>query len=187
MQSSSPTVVDSIRQCAHEVASYVDANGGDPTKARGEVIASIKRLLARPDLLTVGLPRPAVNVDSSMILYYDPKLMLVMGYTKGGGQYDPPHNHGSWLATGVYRGEVEYADYRRVDDQTRPGYAELEIADRALLRAGDVGLTPCPPHDIHSTKFLTEGYTLIVIGGGFASSRIYYDMANKSYVERATG
>jgi len=176
-----------LRKCANEVSRLVARNNGNPMGAQDEIIASIKQLLARPDLLEVGMNRPAVNADSSRILYYDPDIMFVMGYSKGNGRYDPPHNHGNWIATAVYRGEVEYTDYRRVDDLSRPGYAELEVTAHGILKAGDVGLTPPPPHDIHSNTMITENYTMVVIGGGFAKARHYYDPEKKSYVEKITG
>jgi predicted metal-dependent enzyme (double-stranded beta helix superfamily) len=180
------TVAEAIRNCANEVVGYVNASNGDPMAARKEIITSIRTLLKRPDLLEVGLVRPAVNADSSRILYYDPSILFVMGYSKGEGRYDPPHNHGNWIATGVYRGEVEYTDYRRLDDGSRPGYAELEAVAHGILKDGDVELTPPPPHDIHSNTMLTENYTLVVIGGGFASKRIYYNPDKKTYVEKVT-
>lgn len=180
------TVADAIRKCANEVTGYVSAKNGDPMAARKEIIESIGTLLKRPDLIDVGLPRPAVNADSSRILYYDPSILFVLGYSKGEGRYDPPHNHGNWIATGVYRGEIEYTDYRRVDDGSRNGYAELEAVAHGVLKSGDVELTPPPPHDIHSNTMLTENYTLVVIGGGFASTRLYFDPDKKTYVERKT-
>lgn len=181
------SVAEAIRKCAHEVTGFVKARNGDPMAARTEIIGSIGALLKRPDLIDVGLPRPAVNADSSRILYYDPSILFVLGYSKGDGRYDPPHNHGNWIATGVYRGEVEYTDYRRMDDGSRPGYAELKEVAHGVLKAGDVELTPPPPHDIHSNTMLTENYTLVVIGGGFATSRNYYDPEKRTYTVRQTG
>jgi predicted metal-dependent enzyme (double-stranded beta helix superfamily) len=186
MRADSESVAAAIRKCASEVVRYVDANNGNPMGARQEIIESIHTLLKRPDLADVGLPRPAVNADSSRILYYDPSVMFVMGYSKGGGHYDPPHNHGNWLATGVYRGVVEYTDYRRLDDGSRPGFAELEAVAHGVLKDGDVELTPPPPHDIHSNTMVAESYILVVIGGGFASKRLYFNPDEKSYIEKIT-
>lgn len=186
MHSAGQSLSSAIRACANEVARHVNANNGNPMAAKEEIIAAIAALLKRPDLLEAGLNRPAVNADSSKILYYDPGLMFVMGYSKGEGRYDPPHNHGNWIATAVYRGEVEYKDYKRIDDLSRSGYAELEMTAQGVLKAGDVALTPGPPHDIHSNTMLTENYTMVVIGGGFASKRLYYNPEERSYVERVT-
>jgi predicted metal-dependent enzyme (double-stranded beta helix superfamily) len=164
----------------------VAANHGNPVPARTEILASVRTLLKRPDLLDIGLHRPGVNADSTRILYYDPSVMIVLGYSAEAGRYDPPHNHGNWLVTGMYRGEVEYSDWRRLDEGSRPGYAEIERVTHCILKPGDVELTPPPPHDIHSNTMLTENYMLVVIGGGFASKRIYYDPAKKTYIEKTT-
>jgi predicted metal-dependent enzyme (double-stranded beta helix superfamily) len=184
--SESQSVAQAIRKCANEVSAYVAASGGNPVPARKEILASVRTLLKRPDLLDIGLNRPAVNADSSRIIYYDPSIMFVLGYSKDAGRYDPPHNHGNWIVTGVYRGEVEYTDYKRLDDGSRPGYAEIEPVAHGILKPGDAELTPPPPHDIHSNTMITENYMLVVIGGGFASKRIYYNPENKTYVEKVT-
>jgi predicted metal-dependent enzyme (double-stranded beta helix superfamily) len=184
--SESQSVAQAIRKCANEVSAYVAASGGNPVPARKEILASVRMLLKRPDLLDIGLNRPAVNADSSRIIYYDPSIMFVLGYSKDAGRYDPPHNHGNWIVTGVYRGEVEYTDYKRLDDGSRPGYAEIEPVAHGILKPGDAELTPPPPHDIHSNPMITENYMLVVIGGGFASKRIYYNPENKTYVEKVT-
>ena len=84
------SVANAIRKCANEVAAYVAANAGNPMPARKEILASVRTLLKRPDLLDIGLNRPAVNADSSRILYYDPSIMFVLGYSAEAGRYDPP-------------------------------------------------------------------------------------------------
>ncbi len=188
MLKASENIRDALLENAHELRGYCDANNGDPTKAREPVIACIQRLLRRPGLIeefkTFGLERPGTNSQTNWVLYYDPKLMYVIGFSEK-GRYDSPHNHGHWLATAVYSGEVEYTDYRRIDDGTRPGHAELKVATRTVLKAGDVALTPPPPHDIHENTMLTDNFTMIVMGGKFSSVRQYYDLKTNTYVEKA--
>ncbi len=176
---------EALRECARELSEYAQANGGDPSKARDLVIASIKRLLECPDLIGIGLPRVAQHLESTRILYYDTQVQMTLGRGRA-GLYDPPHNHGAWLATAVYKqGEVQYADYRRMDDQSRAGHADLKVADARILRPGDVAITPPPPHDIHENRTLAESYMLVITGGSFAPTREYYDVGAKTYFTKA--
>ena len=176
---------DALRQCAQELSELAEANGGDPNKARDQAIASIKRLLECPGLIGPGIPRVSQHLDSTRILYYDTKVQMTIGKGRA-GLYDPPHNHGAWLATAIYQeGEVKYADYRRMDDQSRPGHADLKVADARILRPGDVALTPPPPHDIHENATLADSYMLVITGGTFAPVREYYDVEAKTYSAKA--
>ena len=124
MTSKEQGIADAVRRCAGELIRHVDAAGGDPTVAGEEIKASIARLMTYPDLFDVGIVRPTNHGESSRILYYDPQLVMIFGVTRA-GQVDPPHNHGTWLATAVYRGELEYEGYRRRDDGSQIGRAHV--------------------------------------------------------------
>ncbi len=173
-------VARAVRDCAYNISQLVAANDGDPTPVRTQVVAHVKSLLDRPDLIGFGLKRPGQHAEESWILYYDPQLMIVLG-RGAAGKYDPPHNHGGWLATGVYRGAMEYRGYDRFDDLTKPNFADIRKTEERLLKAGDVALTRPPPHDIHEVKFVTDNYGLVVLGGAFNGNREYYDVINKCY------
>lgn len=179
------SAVDAVRECAQELNRYVDLSNGDPTKARAEVVACIQRLLKRPDLLNMGLRRTSNHVDEdSHILYYDPRLMILVARARA-GQKDLPHNHGVWVATSVYKeGEVKYTDYHRLDDGKKSGFAKLQRVDDRILKPGDVGVTSPPPHDVHENIMLTDNYLLVVTGGAFSRRRQYYDVQNDTYFEK---
>ncbi len=169
---------DAIRECAADLIRLIDAGGGDPAPMRDQIIASIKKLLLAPDLESAGLHRPANHSDDSWILYFDPKLLLVLGKGKAGLKARP-HNHGHWTAIGVYKGgPIRYRDYHRVDDRSKAGHAELRLSDDRILGPGEVGVAGLPPHDIHGVDMLGDSLTLAISGGSLLPAREYYDVAS---------
>jgi predicted metal-dependent enzyme (double-stranded beta helix superfamily) len=54
----------------------------------------------------------------------------------------PIHNHGSWAVIGIYKGRERETWFRRVDDGSVPGRAELEVEERFLHEKGTVNLVP---------------------------------------------
>lgn len=172
-----------VRECAGRLIGRLAATGGDPVPCREDMIADIQHLLRQPGLFEAGQKRPSAHADAACMLYFDPGLMIAMAQSHP-GQTETPHNHGAWLATGVYEGEVQYRGFRRADDGSREGHSDLQVIEDRILRAGDVALTPPPPHDIHETVSLTQNTMMVVIGGSFAPLRNYYDIESKRYEVR---
>ena len=182
------SAVEAVRECAHEIIGCVSAHNDDPTVGRERIIAAIQKLLRHADLFEVGLVRKTNHGDASKILYYDPKLMMVLGDTRKDRGDTQPHNHGVWLASAVYKGQVRYREYSRADDMKTPGIANLNLVEDRVLNPGDVGLTRPPPHDIHQLSTLSDSYNVMVVtGGGFAPMRQYYDVERGTYVETLAG
>jgi predicted metal-dependent enzyme (double-stranded beta helix superfamily) len=64
------------------------------------------------------------------------------------GRGAPPHNHGTWaVVTGVDGAETNVF-WRRVDDGSRPGYAEIEEQARKMFGVGEA--VTFMPESIHS-------------------------------------
>jgi predicted metal-dependent enzyme (double-stranded beta helix superfamily) len=64
----------------------------------------------------------------------------------------PVHDHLAWGIVGLYRGEQDETVYRRLDDETVPARAELEVAKRNTLKPGDFYPLIPPTDDIHYVK-----------------------------------
>jgi predicted metal-dependent enzyme (double-stranded beta helix superfamily) len=64
-------------------------------------------------------------------------------------QPTPVHSHGTWGVVGVYRGRDRYQVWRRHDDGTGAGPADVRLARELVLGPGDVIVIPPPPQDIH--------------------------------------
>ena len=54
------------------------------------------------------------------------------------GRGTPPHDHGTWAIVVGVDGEERNEYFRRVDDCTRPGHAELEKVSERVCGPGDV-------------------------------------------------
>lgn len=59
-----------------------------------------------------------------------------------------PHNHLTWAVVAGIEGEEYEIEWERVDDGSKPGYAELRKTGDATIKAGEV--SACTPNAIHS-------------------------------------
>lgn len=171
-----------IRECAFEVMKI-----GPGTRGRAALMEALsgpmRRMLACPDLLALGERRQANHIKNSKYLYYDGQLIFTFDeFPKG--KPIPPHDHGVWEALGIYRGRVSHTVFRRIDDGTRKGYAELEPVDDRVLAPGDMAIV-AEPADIHAFVALEEGtHAIVVVGGHYKEVRQYFDPVKKTCVAR---
>ncbi len=99
-----------------------------------------QRLAARPDWL-----RPEhYEVDEAQgfgvhLLHEEPDHALavfVVAWAPGRGT--PPHDHGTWAVVCGVEGVERNIRYARLDDASRPGYAELEVKHDFAAEEGDL-------------------------------------------------
>jgi len=74
------------------------------------------------------------------------------------GRGAPPHNHGTWAVVAGVDGPEKNVHWKRRDDGTRPGYAELEKADEEVIGPGEV--VTFLPDAIHSVVNETDAVTV---------------------------
>jgi predicted metal-dependent enzyme (double-stranded beta helix superfamily) len=72
------------------------------------------------------------------------------------GAETPVHDHLAWGLVGVYRGRQDETVYRRLDDGADPSHADLEVARRQTVRAGEFYALLPPIDDIHYVKTVSE-------------------------------
>jgi 3-mercaptopropionate dioxygenase len=68
------------------------------------------------------------------------------------GAATPVHDHLAWGLVGVYRGEQHETVYRRLDDGSDPGRAQLEVSKEQPLKPGDCYPLIPPTDDIHYVR-----------------------------------
>jgi predicted metal-dependent enzyme (double-stranded beta helix superfamily) len=171
-------------RCARDIYAVVEAYLGDMPAAQREVVPALQRLAREKDLLDMGLPRESNHAVDGSWLYWDSEI----GIFTVKFPHDvvvPVHNHGTWEIVGVYEGELDYQSYRRLDDGSREGYAELEVVENRVLGPGDFSVVPLPPHDIHGFRAHKGDMWMVgVVHGDFDEERLYFDPDGRSYVRR---
>ena len=120
-----------------------------------EVIRRVKpaavRLAASPDLR--ARCRKECNEEQGFgfqVLHEEPDHSLAVALLSWlPGRGTPPHDHGTWgVVVGVEGDEVN-TFYKRVDDGTRPGYAELKRLSEKTFAPGEaLGITPDIIHSV---------------------------------------
>ena len=128
-----------IRECAQTAIGVIAASGNDETALRSGLLNAMRPLLAREDLLTLGVKRPGNHIDNSKYLYYDGQLSITLDEFPN-GKYIPPHDHGFWEALVVFKGRVRHCVYERVDDGTVEGHADLKTIEDREYVPGEIAM-----------------------------------------------
>ena len=170
-----------VRECADAIISALAKSPPTAERLTEALATPVCKLMARPDLLAVGIPREGNNVAFSQYLYFDGHLSILL-YQVPKGKVIPPHDHGIWESLFVYRGRLKHTVYERADDGSVPGYAELKIIGDRTLERGD-GVVVAPPADIHSfTALSDETYGITVLNGAYKPDRHYYQPDENTYL-----
>ncbi len=82
--------------------------------------------------------------------------VLVVNWLPGRGA--PPHDHGTWAVVAGVEGVERNISYRRLDDRSRPDYAELAV--KKEISAGEGELICMKTGGIHSVQNDTDSLTL---------------------------
>ncbi|GGU32890.1 cysteine dioxygenase family protein [Streptomyces lavendofoliae] len=113
--------------------------------------------LGAPDLLTPEQCAPDPVHYRQHVLHAEPDgSFSVVAIVWLPGQSTPIHDHVSWCAAGVHRGEEHERRYQLVPDGTS---ARLVATEDVVNRAGEVAAF-APPGDIHSVRNSGDGTAL---------------------------
>ena len=121
----------------------------------GRVKPCLEELLKRPDFLTedqkqLDPANPGQNART--VLYKAPdEALSVLAVVYPEGRPTPVHDHLTWGMVGVYEGRERETKYRRVNDGSREGYAEIVEIGPAEYEPGQVTAF-VPPDDIHRVE-----------------------------------
>jgi len=76
---------------------------------------------------------------NELTLYRSPDAsFLVLAYIWEPHSRDTIHDHGSWGIVGSFVNDIKEVKFRRLDDGTRAGYAELEEKAVGVLKPGEI-------------------------------------------------
>lgn len=152
----------------------------------------LAELLADPEVLEAskGWPDcvPADGRAENLLFYEDPVYgFAVNGLTKGAarqGQRTRIHDHAHiYTLYGVLDGHERIERYERLDDRSRPNYAEIRKTFDLLVGPGEIDLVK--PYEIHTEVTVGERTVAVIIrsekGGGFNQGR--YNPETNEYYE----
>lgn len=129
---------------------------------RGSVL--LERLIAHPEAIPadyrVPLGRGTRSNHGSYVLYQGESGLLVTSVVWGPGDHASPHDHGTWGMIGVMGNALTETRYRRVDDRSVDGYAQLEKDRVGHFSTGEITLLIPEVDEIHQMDNFTDRPTV---------------------------
>ena len=110
-------------------------------------------------------------------------LFNVTSVVWGPGDGAKAHNHDTWGLVGVVENELQETRFKRRDDGSKEGYAELETTGVNNNKAGMVSTLVAPDNDIHEMLNITQMNTVEVhvYGKDLANmQRLQFDVGSRS-------
>jgi predicted metal-dependent enzyme (double-stranded beta helix superfamily) len=148
----------------------------------------LEQLLKETTLKAHSAAWPSTEGRKNLLLYVDPDHHFVINaVVRMPGRTGSVHDHAdAWVLYGVLDGSESLEGFERVDDGSRPGYAEVKLSSVTTGTQGKVDLVP--PHSIHAEQGgPTRSVAIIVrsqrLGEGTILQRRYDAMA-KTVVEQ---
>jgi hypothetical protein len=145
-----------------------------------EIRGHLEKLLHNPELLTkhLGDPPPYTRLTT---IGHDPVTdvhVLVHGWEKAGKS--SVHDHGPcWVIYGNYKNPTRMRRWRRLDDGSRAGHAELELQREFLNEPGHAAVFAVG--DIHSIEFGDDTFFIRVTGGDVETKEtLRFDVATQT-------
>jgi predicted metal-dependent enzyme (double-stranded beta helix superfamily) len=148
----------------------------------------LEQLVKNPVLKAASAGWPSTEGRKNLLLYVDPDHHFVINaVVRMPGRTGSVHDHAdAWVLYAVLDGSESLERFERVDDGSRPGYAEVRLSSVTTGTQGKVDLVP--PHSIHAEQGgPTRSVAIIVrsqrLGEGTVLQR-RYDPAAKTVVEQ---
>src|SRR5918911_3883006 len=100
--------------------------------APDKIVAAAKPLLAElvknPNAIEAKFKERGATAYGRYMLHRAPRFN-VTAIVWGPGDNAKAHDHETWGLVGVMENEIQETRFRRLDDGSEPGYADLEITD----------------------------------------------------------
>jgi predicted metal-dependent enzyme (double-stranded beta helix superfamily) len=148
----------------------------------------VEQLVRDPSLKAHSASWPSTEGRRNLLLYVDPDHdFVVNAVVRMPGRTGSVHDHAdAWVLYGVLDGSESLERYDRIDDGSRPGYAEVRLSSVTTGTQGKVDLVP--PHAIHAEQGGPTRSVAIVLrsqrlGEGTVLQHTY-DPGAKTVVER---
>ena len=142
----------------------------------------LAKLVRQPDCIEAKFKERGATAYGRYMLHRAPRFNVNV-VVWGPGDNAKAHNHDTWGLVGVIDNEMQETRFRRKDDGSKPGYAELEITEVRNNKAGMVSTLVPPNDDIHEMNNVTLRNTveIHVYGKDLTDMpRLRFDLATKS-------
>jgi predicted metal-dependent enzyme (double-stranded beta helix superfamily) len=112
----------------------------------------LEKLVLEPSLKAHSAEWPCTDGYKNLLLYVDPDhAFVVNAVVRMPGRTGSVHDHAdAWVLYGMLDGSESLERYERIDDGSRPGYAEVQLSSVTTGSQGKVDLVP--PHAIHAEQ-----------------------------------
>ncbi|HEY7167001.1 MAG TPA: cysteine dioxygenase family protein [Candidatus Binatia bacterium] len=142
----------------------------------------LERLVQNPTAIESKFKERGATAYGRYMLHRAPRFN-VTAIVWGPGDGAKAHNHETWGLVGVMENQIQETRFRRRDDASKSGYAELEITATLNNSAGMVSCLVPPDDDIHEMNNVTDRNTveIHVYGRDLADMpRLRFDMEAKA-------
>ncbi len=155
-----------ISQFVEDAKRVVSASGGDRQRVVETLAPLVEKVVWDDGLFDERYRAEPENGRPRYLYHTQPDGALqvyVVEFVPG--MPTPVHDHLTWGLIGVCGGAQKTARYRRVDDGSRDGHADLTQLEETVLERGAV-YPLLPPNDIHRIETVgdTPSYSLHVLG-----------------------
>jgi predicted metal-dependent enzyme (double-stranded beta helix superfamily) len=138
----------------------ITAEETDPVKITERVAPLAKKFVQAPGWLRLEHricdPEQGFGVH---LLHEEPNhdlAVFVLSWLPNRGT--TPHNHKTWAVVVGMEGQEQEVNWARLDDGSKPGYAELKRSGEQVMTAGEVAR--CYPEHIHSVWNVGSGVSM---------------------------
>jgi 3-mercaptopropionate dioxygenase len=162
----------------------VVATGDDRRETIARLIPGFAALLADQTWLHADFRQPVAGRFVQYAIYRAEDASLsVMAMVVPPGVATPVHDHRAWGLVGVYQGRQREKVYRRLDDGSRPDFADLQQVAENILAPGDITTLVPPEGDIHMIETISAepSISIHVLGNDIGCEhRHRYDVEHKA-------
>jgi predicted metal-dependent enzyme (double-stranded beta helix superfamily) len=144
----------------------------------------LEELVKDPALRAAAKSWPSTEGRKNLLFHEDPECgFAINGVVRMPGRKGSIHDHAhAWTAYGILDGTESLERFRRVDDRSKEGYAELELESVTEGHAGKVDLVP--PFDIHAEQGGPTRSVAIILRSERVAGKVLqgsYDRDKKTY------
>jgi len=153
-----------------------------PAKIVAEAKPLLAELVKHPACIERRFKEHGGKIYGRYMLHRAP-LFNVTSVVWGPGDGARAHNHDTWGLVGVLENELQETRFKRRDDGTKEGFADLEVTEINHNKAGMVSTLIAPEEDIHEMLNVTKKNTVEVhvYGKDLANMpRLQFDVGKNS-------